>query len=73
MFTKIVNIRHLGVHRCSLDLLSILQRLRAAEHFAMLHHDVQTYAQISYITASLQEIYDKLSTQQNDLEMPLAI
>lgn len=73
LFTKVVNIRHLGVHRRALDLSAILQYLNAAQKFADLHRDSEASARISHAVNSLTDIYNDFTQQQDGVRNNLQL
>lgn len=73
LFTKVVNIRHLGVHRRVLDFPAILRYLDAAQEFAALHQDSEVGASISHIARDLQEVYNDFVLRQGGLKDTLQL
>lgn len=71
LFTKVAKIRHLGVHRCALELPALLDYLTAACTFAKLHQDTKTRSQLSSIHYTLQNIYQDLTERQAFLQEAL--
>ena len=67
LFAKVVNIRHLGVHRRSLDLPMMLQYLVTAQTFATLHGDTEVSAKVSYIATRLQSVHKDINKRQGQL------
>ncbi|KAK5948000.1 hypothetical protein OHC33_010984 [Knufia fluminis] len=68
LFARVVNIRHLGVHRRVLDFPTILRYLDAAHAFAVLHRDPEVSGRIAHIAHNLQEVYDDVVVQQGGLK-----
>lgn len=67
LFTRVANIRHLGVHRRALELPTILDHLVAACTFAELHQDTEVNAGLSSIVCALQNIHGDLMKQQDSM------